>query len=209
MSVSPRRSSVGRRTFLKVAGAGGGALALSAGVWLPSRSLEAQAPLMPFVDPLPIPEVIRPSGFFRGEPLYNVTMQAFRQKLHRDLPPTPLWGYNGVFPGPTFEVRRRDAINVQWMNNLPDASMFPIDDTLHGDEPGQPIVRTVVHLHGAKVEPESDGYPEAWFTRGFAKVGPSFSNRVYRYPNEQRATELWYHDHGIGTTRLNIYAGLA
>src|SRR5262245_12034721 len=95
MSVSPRRSSVGRRTFLKVAGAGGGALALSAGVWLPSRSLETQAPLIPFVDPLPIPEVIRPSGLLRGEPFYNVTMQAFRQKLHRDLPPTPLRGYNG------------------------------------------------------------------------------------------------------------------
>jgi len=209
MSVSPRKKEVARRTFLKAMGAGGGALALGAGVWLPSRSLEAQVPLAPFVDPLPIPDVIRPSGYFRGEPLYSVTMQAFKQKLHRDLSPTPLWGYNGVFPGPTFEVRRGDAINVQWMNNLPDTGMFPIDDTLHGDEPGQPAVRTVVHLHGAKVAPESDGYPEAWFTRGFAKVGPSFSTRIYRYPNEERATGLWYHDHGLGTTRLNVYAGLA
>ena len=87
--------------------------------------------------------------------------------------------------------------------------MFPTDDTLHGDEPGQPAVRTVVHLHGARVLPESDGYPEAWFTNGFARTGPFFQNKIYQYPNDQQATQLWYHDHGLGITRLNIYAGLA
>src|SRR5260370_17198838 len=87
--------------------------------------------------------------------------------------------------------------------------MFPIDNTLHGDEAGQPAVRTVVHLHGHKVMPESDGYPEAWFTNGFAQTGPFFSNPVYHYPNDQQATTLWYHDHALGITRLNVYAGLA
>ena len=68
-------------------------------------------------------------------------------------------------------------------------------------------MRTVVHLHGHKVLPESDGYPEAWFTRGFAQMGPFFDNKIYHYPNDQEATELWYHDHGLGTTRLNLYRG--
>jgi spore coat protein A, manganese oxidase len=204
-------SGVRRRTFLKwMGGAAGAAVALgSNGLWLPTRRTQAQASLTPFVDPLPVPPVIAPSGTLNGQPLFNVTMQAITRQLHRDLAPTPLWGYNGLYPGPTFETTRGAPINVKWMNNLPSTQMFPIDDTLHGDEPGQPQVRTVVHLHGAKVEPDSDGYPEAWFTNGFAQVGPFFTNQVYQYPNDQQATLLWYHDHGLGTTRLNIFAGLA
>jgi spore coat protein A len=208
MKLPDRGSRVGRRTFLKLVGGASVALGGS-GAWLSIGRTEAQVNPIPFVDPLPIPPVISRSGTLDDQPLFNVTMRAFKQKLHRDLPSTPLWGYNGLYPGPTFENRRGRPINVRWMNNLPDTHMFPIDSTLHGDEPGQPAVRTVVHLHGAKVEPDSDGYPEAWFTRGFAKVGPFFDNKVYHYPNDQQATELWYHDHGLGTTRLNIFAGLA
>lgn len=210
MKLPHRGSGVGRRTFLRlVGGAAGASVALGgSAVWLSSGRTEAQGRLVPFVDPLPIPPVISRSGTLNGQPLFNVTMQPFRQRLHRDLQPTPLWGYNALYPGPTFENRRGEPINVQWMNNLPGRQMFPVDSTLHGDEPGQPAVRTVVHLHGAKVEPDSDGYPEAWFTKGFAQVGPFFNNKVYHYPNDQEATELWYHDHGLGTTRLNIYAGL-
>jgi bilirubin oxidase len=94
-------------------------------------------------------------------------------------------------------------------------------------------VPNVVHLHGAHVNEESDGYPEAWFLptarnvpSGFATVG-SFYNRykaefagrtgvnwaagtsTYQYRNDQRATTLWYHDHVLGMTRTNIYAGLS
>jgi spore coat protein A len=206
-----RGPRVGRRTFLKlIGGAAGATVAVGgSGLWLPERRTEASPILTPFVDPLPIPSVIAPSGTLNGQPLFNVTMTAFKQKLHTALPATPLWGYNGLYPGPTFETRRGNPINVKWMNDLPTKHMFPIDYTLHGDEKGQPLVRTVVHLHGAKVEPDSDGYPEAWFTNGFGQTGPFFDNKIYHYPNDQQATELWYHDHGIGTTRLNIIAGLA
>ena len=206
-----RGSGVGRRTFLKLmGGAAGASVAVGgSGWWLPARRTEAQVSLTPFLDPLPIPPNIAQSGTLNGQPLFNVTMQAFTQQLHSNLPATPLWGYNGLYPGPTFETRQGNPINVQWMNDLPTTHMFPIDDTLHGDEPGQPLVRTVVHLHGAKVEPDSDGYPEAWFTNDFAQTGPFFNNTVYQYPNDQPATGLWYHDHGLGTTRLNIFAGLA
>ena len=66
--------------------------------------------------------------------------------------------------------------------------------------------RRRTHLH--EEQPDSDGYPEAWFTNGFQQTGPFFENKVYHYPNEQQATTLWYHDHALGITRLNVYAGL-
>jgi spore coat protein A, manganese oxidase len=201
---------MGRRAFLKLSGAAGATLALGGGALslLRVRRAEGGGTLTPFVDPLPVPDVISPSGFHEGVPLFTVTMRQFRQKLHRDLPPTTLWGYNGQYPGPTFEARRGRPIAVQWRNDLPTTHMLPLDPTLHGDEPPTPEVRTVVHLHGHKVLPESDGYPEAWFTKGFAQTGPFFQNRTYHYPNDQQATTEWYHDHALGITRLNLYTGL-
>ena len=214
MSQGRRSSMVNRRTFLKVVGSAGAGVALGgSGVALlrPWRA-EAQSiggSLARFVDALPIPGVMSPSGTLDGVPLFKVVMRQFKQKLHRDLPRTTLWGYNGLYPGATFEARQGSPIAVRWTNELPTHHMLPIDFTLHGDEPGTPEVRTVVHLHGAKVLPESDGYPEAWFTNGFARTGPFFETKTYHYPNDQPATTLWYHDHALGSTRLNVYTGLA
>ena len=59
------------------------------------------------------------------------------------------------------------------------------------------------------VRPDSDGRPDAWFTAGFANAEPNGRREVYEYPNRQDACTLWYHDHAIGQTRLNVYAGLA
>ncbi|HEY3570588.1 MAG TPA: multicopper oxidase domain-containing protein [Thermoanaerobaculia bacterium] len=190
-----------RREFLRL-----GAVTGAGALLLPRKLAFAQGSprLAPFVDPLPIPPVIRP-----GSGTVDVSMRPLVQQLHRHLPPTRLWGYNGLYPGPTFEVRKGTPVSVQWLNELPSQHLLPIDHTIHGAESNVPDVRTVVHLHGAKVLGDSDGYPEAWFTNGFAKTGPSFSNRVYRYPNDQDAMMLWYHDHALGITRLNVLAGLA
>lgn len=93
-------------------------------------------------------------------------------------------------------------------------------------------VPIVTHLHGAEVvRQESDGYPEGWFLpdannipAGFATTGTYYDifrgsspwgtswgpgNAVFEYPNAQRATTLWYHDHSLGMTRANVYAGPA
>jgi len=93
-------------------------------------------------------------------------------------------------------------------------------------------IPNVVHLHGSeRSAQESDGYPDAWFLpnagnipNGFARVGSLYNafrqssaqggqwsagNSVYQYPNNQRATMLWFHDHSLGMTRDNVYAGLA
>ncbi|MCT2535731.1 multicopper oxidase [Aquibacillus koreensis] len=138
---------------------------------------------------------------------YEVRMEEFRQKLHRDLRPTRLWGYNRQVPGPTIEVNRDEAIKVKWINNLPTKHFLPVDHSFLNSK--LPEVRTVTHLHGGHTPDESDGYPEAWFTRSFREVGPFFKKKVYEYLNHQRATMLWYHDHAMGITRLNNYAGLS
>jgi spore coat protein A len=155
-----------------------------------------------YVDPLPVPEVIRPKG-----PV-EVTMREFSAKVHRDLPPTRMWGYNGTWPGPTFETRRGQPITVKWTNKLPAKHFLPIDHTIHGAEESLPEVRTITHVHGLKVLPEHDGYPEAWSTAD-GKTGPTYSPNPSQYPNEQPASTFWYHDHALGITRLNVYTGLA
>jgi spore coat protein A len=127
-------------------------------------------------------------------------MRQTEQRLHRDLPPTRVWSYGGGIPGPTIETRAGEPLLIEWVNDLPASHFLPIDHTLHGAEATLPDVRTVTHVHGARVPPESDGYPERWFTRGHSAL--------YRYPNQQDAALLWYHDHAMGLERLNQYAGL-
>jgi spore coat protein A len=92
-------------------------------------------------------------------------------------------------------------------------------------------VPMVTHLHGSHSGDESDGYPEAWYLphannipAGYEKTGHFYDffkakaealyeqnwdegTAVFQYPNDQRPTTLWYHDHALGMTRLNVYAG--
>ncbi|MFZ7943501.1 multicopper oxidase family protein [Neobacillus sp. 19] len=162
-----------------------------------------------FKDPLPIPPVIKPKWKTSDYTYYEVSMKETKQSLHRHLPQTTIWGYEGMYPGPTFNVETGERVLVKWMNALPDKHLLPIDHTVHGAEKEKPDVRTVVHLHGGRTEPASDGYPDAWFTNGFAARGPFFQKEIFEYGNQQSSRALWYHDHAIGLTRLNIYAGLA
>ncbi len=94
-------------------------------------------------------------------------------------------------------------------------------------------VPMVTHVHGAHVSEESDGYPEAWYLpdaanipSGYARAGSWYAKykslfetaqgsawdpgtAIFQYPNDQNAATLWYHDHSLGMTRLNVYAGPA
>jgi len=160
-----------------------------------------------FVDRLPIPPVLKPHGTkpdpdAPGQmiPYFRVPMREVMAKVHRDLPPTRLWAYAGSSPGPTFDTRSGRGLLVEWVNELPEKHFLPIDHNLCGAGADRPEVRTVVHVHGARVPSESDGYPEDWY-------GPGGS-AVYHYPNRQDAATLWYHDHAMGIERLNQYAGL-
>lgn len=204
-----------RRELLKAGAMGGAALILPwkglvRGAAAQTGGSISGSSLLPYIDPLPLPRVLRPVAFDNGVAQYRVGMSQFSQQLHQQLPPTTLWGYANSYPGPTIEARRGEPIAVRWGNHLPSTHLLPIDRTLHGAM-DNPDVRTVVHLHGAKVMPTSDGRPEAWFTNGFAQGGPAFDPafKTYFYPNDQPATMLLYHDHAIGITRLNVHAGLA
>jgi spore coat protein A, manganese oxidase len=115
---------------------------------------------------------------------------------------------------------------LHWANPL-----GPRDSRGTDNNPYLGPVPIVTHLHGAETNQESDGYPEAWylpncnipanikFTEGTLynafKTSSAVGNlwqpgsAVFTYPNTQRATTLWYHDHALGMTRLNVYAGPA
>jgi len=153
-------------------------------------------------------ETVRNEG---RAPRYEIAMREIEQKLHRDLPATTVWGYDGQFPGPTIEAEQGEPIYVRWANDLPDEHLLPEDTTIHSDliPYDTPGVRTVTHLHGGNVESESDGHAQAWFTRDFQQTGPEFEKKDYYYVNDQPPATLWYHDHSLGITRLNVYAGLA
>ncbi|MGA2904035.1 MAG: multicopper oxidase domain-containing protein [Candidatus Korobacteraceae bacterium] len=172
---------------------------------VPANTLNAST-LANFVDPLPIPAVVKPSGTRSLPsspktklPYYRFAAQPVDMKIHRDLKPTRFWSFGPAVPGPTLEMRSGEELLVGWANELPQQHFLPIDYRLHGAE-GNPQVRIVSHLHGARVPPDSDGFPEDWFVPG--------KSVLYHYPNQQDAAMLWYHDHAMGINRLNIYAGL-
>jgi FtsP/CotA-like multicopper oxidase with cupredoxin domain len=155
----------------------------------------------------------------------------------RGFPGTWVWGYKvdsqvPSWPGVTVEARRGSPTTVTYVNDLPLAAskshlekLLTIDQTVHWADPlnagtaftpySGPIP-SIVHLHGAEVPSSFDGAPEAWFTqngihgRGYTTLTPTAANAaVYQYPNTQPATTLWFHDHSLGITRINVFSGLA
>jgi spore coat protein A len=159
------------------------------------------ATLERFIDPLPILSKLTPSETHNGVETYHMRMSEFSSPMHSQLPPARRWGYEAQFPGPTIEAVRGKPIEIYWHNNLPVQHIFQIDPNIHGAMPPAPAVRTVPHLHGARTRSESDGLPDKWFAPGTAAH--------YSYSNDQPAATLWYHDHAVGITRLNVYAGLS
>jgi len=140
-------------------------------------------------------------------------------------------------PGPTFEATRGTPINVKWVNGIKAPYMFAVDPTFHWANPNnmpmpttpvtappfppgyhdaQSPVPIVTHLHGGEDQSTSDGHPDAWWTYD-GKHGSAYNtytatdpnSAVFHYPNAQPPTTLWYHDHALGLTRLNVMAGLA
>jgi FtsP/CotA-like multicopper oxidase with cupredoxin domain len=174
--------------------------------------------LTPFLDALTVPENLEPKA--------NVTVRIKdipNARLHSELPRTPLWTYAGSLPGPTIEVRKGQVLEAHWKNNIHSGSKLPVvvvetpyDDATADPIPqngpgsnGQPVVvgtdnlpsYTVVHLHGGRTQADSDGWPDSVHVTGTIQTDV--------YDNDQRARMLWYHDHAMAVTRLNVYAGLA
>ena len=141
---------------------------------------------------------------------------------------TPVWGYGkkkkkASWPGGTIETFKNKKVSIIWENQLRDRGknlphLLPVDDSFHWafGIPGYKKytiakngVPLVPHVHGAHVDTNSDGNPEYFFTPKWKIRGPRWVHKIYRYDNTQEAGALWYHDHSLGITRLNVYAGLA
>src|SRR5690349_17109630 len=176
------------------------------------------APLAPFADALPVPQRLVAA---RQNGRLSVPIRVGAHRFHRDLPESAIWGYDGTVPGPTIEAERGQPVTVEWRNELDgalpvvvttaptatDANGVPVQCApgLSGGTPDQNAAalagHTVVHLHGGLVPAPYDGWTENLFAPG--------QDAVFHYPMDQRAALLWYHDHVMGVTRFDVYAGLA
>jgi spore coat protein A, manganese oxidase len=199
-----------RRKFLQISAAGGAAFVLPS-VHVPVASARSGAHLQKFVERLPLPGsglvVASPSGTNQ----YSFTQIPIARQLHPDLPATPIWAYDdgsglagqaGSF-GMVLVAQRGTPLDISFKNGLPMTypAWIPVDTRL---TPLGNQVRVMTHLHGGFVAAASDGNP-AVTPNGF---GHGETQDVH-YPNQSSATLLWFHDHALGATRLNVFAGLA
>ncbi len=105
---------------------------------------------------------------------------------------------------------------LNWANPNDIQTPNPSSAPPNGYPQAQSPVPISIHLHGGEVPSTSDGNPEAWWTpnglhgTAYNTELPTDNNAaIFKYPNEQQATTLWYHDHAMGITRLNVMSGLA
>ena len=214
-----------RRDFIKWGAASGAGMA-AGGVLLTGRARAAasQAPatsevasvLTPYQDPMPrlVDNAINASRGGR----FRLSTALISRKVHRDLPPTTLFGYlhpggpgpgdiDASYLGPAILARTGTAVRFEYRNELaPDdfLRVFTNDGSSYLQFAPSPEVRVQTHLHGGFVAGDDDGNP-------FAQPDAFRFGATQRvtYPNEQEATLLWYHDHYLGATRMNVAAGLA
>jgi FtsP/CotA-like multicopper oxidase with cupredoxin domain len=145
-------------------------------------------------------------------------------------------GIGVTWPGRTIERHVNDEpLEIRWENNLvgrngkPLPHLLPVDESLHWTyslhgqgsingvdyrqysiaEDGVPLVP---HVHGGRNDPQFDGNPEYFFSPDGDVKGPRYVTNRYMYGGpdwNDTAGMMWYHDHALGITRLNVYAGLA
>lgn len=178
------------------------------------QSTGTSPPLQMYVDPLPLLSKLLAYGPGHSPGALTIGMYSVNWKFHRDLPATPVFAYGtsaaaATVPGPLVEALQGVPVSITWENHLPQTHILPWDPTIPTAIPKSGSgVPTVVHLHGGIHPPASDGSALAWFTSNFKEKGPAWTQSTYTYPNVQHAGNLWYHDHALGLTRVNLLAGL-
>jgi hypothetical protein len=160
---------------------------------------------------------------------YQLGVKPFGEKMHPDLKQsTQFWGYYDLatrdqkYLAGVVVAKRGTPVLFNITNQVPNKALIPTDPTIMVSETQTvgdlPVNRIATHLHGGFTPWFSDGTPFQWFTPG-GLTGASFMNvpgtnppagtATYFYPMQQSARLLWYHDHAIGITRTNAYAGIA
>jgi spore coat protein A len=197
-----------RRQLIVRGAAGGASLMVPSALW--RTSLAAAAPrsaqLQSYTQALQVP----PARDLTAGGAHQLSINAIQRQLHRALSPTSCWSYQdagatyGGYLGPTLVAKQGKPVTMSYTNNLPYTAYpawLPVDRNFtpgHKDE-----IRTLTHLHGGFVHAQFDGNPKVDISYGKGDT------QTVEYANAQQASLLWYHDHGHGTTRLNVFAGLA
>ena len=203
-----------RRRFLQTGVAVGAAFRWQSALGMPRGGALPGRRLAKYIQPLPLPG----AGIVVAKPsapnAYAFTQREISRQLHPDLPPTPIWAYDdgsglagqaGSF-GMAVVAQSGTPLTVRFTHALPETypDWLPVDTRL---TPLGNKVRLMTHLHGGFVSGESDGNPAATplgFGRGDTQT-VFYTNQASHMP----ASLLWFHDHGLGATRLNVFAGLA
>jgi spore coat protein A, manganese oxidase len=212
------RNTISRRTFLKLGAAGGASLLLPWSLRAPTVRAARGGALSKFIQRVPLPGagivIATPQSVSPTLTRYDFTQRLISRQLHPQLPETPLFAYDdgsglhgqsGSF-GMAVVARTGSPVAMDFTNRLPAAypRWIPVDTRL---TPLANQVRVMTHLHGGFVAADSDGNP-AITPDGFG-FGET---QTVLYPNQapqNPASLLWFHDHGLGATRLNVFAGLA
>jgi spore coat protein A len=203
-----------RRRFLQYGVGAGAALAVPWASRIPGARAAPGGKLAKYVQPVPLPGSGIVVAAQSGTNRYSFTQTEISRHLHPQLPPTPLWAYDdgsglagqsGSF-GIAVLAQAGTPLDVSFTHDLPEIypDRIPVDTRLTplGNE-----VRLMTHLHGGFVAADSDGNP-AVTPNGFGQGETQevhYTNQLPQMP----ASLLWFHDHGLGTTRLNVFAGLA
>ncbi|MQY23194.1 multicopper oxidase family protein [Nocardia macrotermitis] len=200
-------SAFSRRSLFRIAAAVG--VAGAAGAWqLTADSPDDRVHLTssarlpePFTLPLRVPSPLTPIRRDATTDYYRIVQRRANAVV---LPgySTPIWGYDGTFPGPLLVTERGRRAVITHRNELP--------------------VPVVVHLHGGHVPEASDGYPtdllspvdtmsphDAMMMTSDPLAHTMIGERDYIYPAGQPAATLWYHDHRMDFTGASVWRGLA
>ena len=209
-----------RRNLLGASAAVGAGLLLP---WRPMTVANAVVPVgvTPFTEQLPTLTsgggvgIIDARGGTATPATATIEMVNATHSFHASLPATPTLTYRTVsvggvaqtgtedYLGPVIVAKQGVPLHLTVQNNLGAHPLAAAIDTalVPSGSADAATPRTSTHLHGGNTDPANDGGPKDTFLPGNAFT--------YRYGNTQEAAGLWYHDHALGITRLNVYAGLA
>ncbi|MDN4645923.1 multicopper oxidase family protein [Arthrobacter sp. PsM3] len=197
---------ISRRTLFE-AGAAAGAGLILAPVITSTASAAVPAGVTPFTEQLP---TLAELGVIdaTGGGSATIEMVNATHQFHSAMTATPTFAYRGGtvsqnYLGPVIVAKQGVPFDLTVVNSLgahPLASAidYGVDGAVAADATAP---RASVHLHGGNTSPGNDGDPTDTFANGASKT--------YHYGNTQEAAGLWYHDHALGITRLNVFAGLA
>ncbi len=197
---------------------GGSKVALAA---IPGGTLDPKT-VPKYITPLVIPPAMPNTGLNT----YSIAVKQFQQQiLPAPLPVTTVWSYGASnnlgtlnYPAFTIEAVRGAPTTVTWINGLVDTSgnylphLLPVDPTLHwANPPGGPMGRDMRPIFASTPGPYTYATEGTWFAFFQSKAGGGWApgTAEFVYPNSQRPSTAWYHDHTLGMTRVNVYAGPA